>query len=168
MSNAGRPGGNDGESVPIRRGPGDPVLSGTVNGTGARRVRVGRPASESVIARVVALVETASATKAKTQLFIEKVEQRYSVGVVVATLVVFFLPLALGEDFQARNRARQVRVAAGVIGEHVEDPEGGRAETDREPPDGGRLLLDESSPDAEEFLDLVFLAGQGLQPDNET
>lgn len=90
-----------GESVPIRRVPGDPVLSGTVNGTGALRVRVGRPASESVIARVVALVETASATKAKTQLFIEKVEQRYSLGVVVATLAVFFLPLALGEDFQA-------------------------------------------------------------------
>lgn len=90
-----------GESVPVRRGPGDPVLSGTVNGTGALRVRVGRPASESVIARVVAMVETASATKAKTQLFIEKVEQRYSLGVVIATLVVFFLPLALGEDFQA-------------------------------------------------------------------
>jgi heavy metal translocating P-type ATPase len=90
-----------GESVPVRRGPGDPVLSGTVNGTGALRVRVGRPASESVIARVVALVENASATKAKTQLFIEKVEQRYSIGVVVATLIVFSLPLALGEDFQA-------------------------------------------------------------------
>jgi len=29
-----------------------------------------------------------------------------------------------------RNRAGQVRVAAGVIGEYVEDPEGGRAETD--------------------------------------
>ncbi len=90
-----------GESVPVRRGPGDAVLSGTVNGTGALRVRVGKPASESVIARVVQLVENASATKAKTQLFIEKVEQRYSLGVVVATLVVFFLPLALGEDFQA-------------------------------------------------------------------
>ncbi|MGA1835930.1 heavy metal translocating P-type ATPase [Herbiconiux sp. 11R-BC] len=88
-----------GESVPVRREPGDPVLSGTVNGTGALRVRVGAPASESVIARVVALVETASATKASTQLFIEKIEQRYSIGVVVATMLVFFLPLALGEPF---------------------------------------------------------------------
>lgn len=90
-----------GESVPVRRTVGDSVLSGTVNGTGALRVRVDRAASESVIARVVTLVETASATKAKTQLFIEKVEQRYSLGVVVATLVVFGLPLALGEDFRA-------------------------------------------------------------------
>lgn len=90
-----------GESVPIRREPGDPVLSGTMNGTGALRIRVSTTASDSVIARVVALVENASATKAKTQLFIEKVEQRYSIGVVVATLVVFFLPLALGEAFQS-------------------------------------------------------------------
>ncbi|GAA2234753.1 heavy metal translocating P-type ATPase [Herbiconiux moechotypicola] len=90
-----------GESTPVRRRAGDTVLSGTVNGTGSLRIRVDRPASESVIARVVALVESASATKARTQLFIEKVEQRYSIGVVVATLLVFGVPLALGDEFQA-------------------------------------------------------------------
>ena len=88
-----------GESVPVRRSVGDEVLSGTVNGTGGLTVRVSRPASESVIARVVALVAEASETKSNRQLFIEKVEQRYSLGVVAATLLVFFLPLALGEDF---------------------------------------------------------------------
>ena len=82
-----------GESVPVPRGPGDEVLSGTVNGTGALQVRVQREAGESVIARVVAMVEQASATKATTQLFIEKVEQRYSLGVVVATLVVLGIPM---------------------------------------------------------------------------
>jgi len=46
---------------------------------------------------MVTMVEQASATKAKTQLFIEKVEQRYSAGVVLSTLVVFLLPLALGQ-----------------------------------------------------------------------
>jgi cation transport ATPase len=51
-----------------------------------------REAGESVIARIVALVEQASATKAKTQLFIEKVEQRYSIAVVVATLALFVVP----------------------------------------------------------------------------
>ncbi|MEZ0163726.1 heavy metal translocating P-type ATPase [Kineococcus sp. LSe6-4] len=84
-----------GESVPVPRGPGEAVLSGTVNGTGALRVRVEREATESVIARVVAMVEQASATKARTQLFIERVEQRYSLGVVVATLLVLAVPMAL-------------------------------------------------------------------------
>lgn len=89
-----------GESVPVRRGPGDAVLSGTLNGTGALRVRVDVPASESVVARIVALTEAASATKATTQLFVERVEQRYSLGVVVATLAVLGVPLALGEAFE--------------------------------------------------------------------
>jgi len=89
-----------GESVPVRRSIDDEVLSGTVNGTGSLTVRISRPASDSVIARVVTLVSEASETKSTRQMFIEKVEQRYSLGVVVATLVVFFLPLALGQDFQ--------------------------------------------------------------------
>lgn len=89
-----------GESVPVRREVGDEVLSGTVNGTGALTVRVTRAASDSVIARVVALVSEASQTKAARQLFIERVEQRYSLGVVVATLLVFTVPLALGQEFQ--------------------------------------------------------------------
>ena len=84
-----------GESVPIVRAAGDDVLSGTVNGTGALIVEVARPASESVIARIATLVAEASETKAPTQLFIEKVEQTYSVIVVVATLLVLGIPMML-------------------------------------------------------------------------
>ncbi|MGV9393422.1 heavy metal translocating P-type ATPase [Streptomyces olivaceus] len=87
-----------GESVPVLKRPGDDVFAGTVNGTGALRVRVGRDPADSVIARIVTLVEEASRTKAPTQLFIEKIEQRYAVGVVAATLAVFGIPLALGAD----------------------------------------------------------------------
>ncbi|MBZ6172119.1 cadmium-translocating P-type ATPase [Streptomyces olivaceus] len=87
-----------GESVPVLKRPGDDVFAGTVNGTGALRVRVGRDPADSVIARIVTLVEEASRTKAPTQLFIEKIEQRYAVGVVVATLAVFGIPLAFGAD----------------------------------------------------------------------
>ncbi|MFE5629020.1 heavy metal translocating P-type ATPase [Streptomyces sp. NPDC056543] len=87
-----------GESLPAAKAPGAEVYAGTLNGTGALRVRVDKDAGDSVIARIVALVEEASATKAPTQLFIEKIEQRYSVGVVVATLALFAIPLALGGD----------------------------------------------------------------------
>ncbi|WP_437040877.1 heavy metal translocating P-type ATPase [Streptomyces sp. enrichment culture] len=87
-----------GESLPVLKRPGDDVFAGTLNGTGALRVRVGRDPADSVIARIVTLVEEASRTKAPTQLFIEKIEQRYSVGVVAATLAVFGIPLAFGAD----------------------------------------------------------------------
>ncbi|KDN88007.1 cation-transporting ATPase [Kitasatospora cheerisanensis KCTC 2395] len=88
-----------GEPLPVAKRPGDEVFAGTLNGTGALRIRVERDATDSVIARIVAMVEEASETKAPTQLFIEKVEQRYSLGMVAATLAVFAVPLALGAAF---------------------------------------------------------------------
>ncbi|MGK5673267.1 heavy metal translocating P-type ATPase [Micromonospora sp. URMC 106] len=89
-----------GEPMPVNRRPGEEIFAGTVNGTGALLARVHRPAGETVLARIVAQVEQASATKARTHLFIEKVEQRYSVGVVVATLALFVVPLVLGAALQ--------------------------------------------------------------------
>jgi heavy metal translocating P-type ATPase len=89
-----------GEPLPVTKRPGDEVFAGTLNGTGVLRVRVDRAAADTVVARIVAMVQEASATKAKAQLFIEKVEQYYSIGVVAATLAVFFVPLALGAAVQ--------------------------------------------------------------------
>ncbi|WP_406170636.1 heavy metal translocating P-type ATPase [Streptomyces canus] len=87
-----------GEPLPVTKGPGDEVFAGTLNGTGVLRVRVERDPADSVIARIVTLVEEASRTKAPTQLFIEKVEQRYALGMVIATLAVFGVPLIFGAD----------------------------------------------------------------------
>jgi heavy metal translocating P-type ATPase len=89
-----------GEPLPAAKSPGDEVFAGTSNGTGALRLRVSRAASDTVVARIVAMVEQASATKARTQLFIEKVEQRYSLGMVTATLLLFAVPLLAGAPFQ--------------------------------------------------------------------
>nr|WP_223166512.1 heavy metal translocating P-type ATPase [Nonomuraea sp. SYSU D8015] len=89
-----------GESLPVDKRPGDEVFAGTLNGVGVLRVRVTRPAAGTVIARIVAMVEQATATKAGTQLFIEKVEQRYSVAMVAATLALFALPLLWGVSLQ--------------------------------------------------------------------
>jgi heavy metal translocating P-type ATPase len=87
-----------GEPLPVTRTAGGEVYAGTVASGGALRVRVIRPAGESVVARIAALVEEASRTKARTQLVVEKVEQRYSVGVVAVTLAVFVVPLLLGSS----------------------------------------------------------------------
>ncbi|MGG2464598.1 heavy metal translocating P-type ATPase [Streptomyces sp. RGM 3693] len=87
-----------GEPLPALKEPGDEVFAGTLNGLGALRVRVERDAGDSVLARIVAMVAEASETKAPTQLFIEKVEQRYSVGLVAVTLTVFAVPLLLGAE----------------------------------------------------------------------
>jgi cation-transporting P-type ATPase J len=89
-----------GEPLPADKAVGDEVFAGTLNGTGVLRVRVDRPAGGSVVARIAALVAEASRTKARTQLFIEKVEQRYSVGMVAATILLFVIPLLFGQPLQ--------------------------------------------------------------------
>ncbi|MFD8379675.1 heavy metal translocating P-type ATPase [Streptomyces sp. NPDC059679] len=89
-----------GEPLPVAKETGDEVFAGTLNGTGALRVKVERDPSDSVIARIVAMVEEAAETKAPTQLFIEKVEQRYSLGMVAATVALFALPLVFGAALQ--------------------------------------------------------------------
>ncbi|MET0189710.1 MAG: heavy metal translocating P-type ATPase [Pseudonocardia sediminis] len=89
-----------GEPVPVRRGPGDDVLAGTVNGTGVLRVLLTRDTADSVVAGIAVQVARASETKSHRQLFIERVEQRYSVVVVVAALALLTVPLLLGADFR--------------------------------------------------------------------
>ena len=89
-----------GEPLPIDKQTGDGVFAGTVNGTGALRVRVTRPAADMVIARIVAMVAEASASKARLQLFIEKIEQRYSVGMVAVTVALLAIPLLFGAELQ--------------------------------------------------------------------
>ncbi|MEY8014482.1 heavy metal translocating P-type ATPase [Mycobacterium servetii] len=90
-----------GESLPVDKTGGDEVFAGTLNGTGTLRVRVTCPAADTVIARIVAMVAEASASKARMQLFIEKVEQRYSVGMVGATIALFAIPLWFGAELQS-------------------------------------------------------------------
>jgi cation-transporting P-type ATPase J len=86
-----------GEGLPVDKALGDEVFAGTLNGTGSLRVRVERRAEDSAVARIATLVKQASQTKARTQLFIEKIEQRYSVGMVAATVALFVIPLLASE-----------------------------------------------------------------------
>jgi cation transport ATPase len=86
-----------GEPLPVGKTSGDQVFAGTINGTGSLRVQVERHGHDSVVARIAALVEQASRTKARTQLFIEKVERRYSIGMVATTIALFAIPLLWGD-----------------------------------------------------------------------
>ncbi|MGX9670532.1 heavy metal translocating P-type ATPase [Mycobacterium sp. HM-7] len=102
-----------GEPLPADKRVGDEVFAGTLNGTGALRIKVDRRAEDSVVARIAALVEEAAQTKARTQLFIEKIEQRYSIGMVVVTLAVFVVPLLAGDSVrEALLRAMTFMIVA--------------------------------------------------------
>lgn len=86
-----------GESVPRRRGPGDAVFAGTINGHAVLRVRVTAEAVDNTIARVVRLVQEAQESKAPTERFIDRFSRLYTpLVVVVAALVAVAPPLLAG------------------------------------------------------------------------
>ena len=89
-----------GESVPVERGAGDQVFSGTINGSGVIEIEATQPASNSTIARIVHMVEEAQASKAPAQRFIDVFARYYTPAVVVAAaLVALVPPLALGASW---------------------------------------------------------------------
>jgi len=86
-----------GESTPVRKGTGEIVFAGTVNGDAALRIRVTAAAEDNTIARVVKLVEEAQESKAPTERFIDRFSRYYTPGVVVvAALVAALPPLLMG------------------------------------------------------------------------
>ncbi|NMH98766.1 heavy metal translocating P-type ATPase, partial [Pseudonocardia acidicola] len=89
-----------GEPLPRRTVPGDTVYAGTINGTGTLRVRVDRDPAETLVAGIAAQVEQAGETKARRQLLIERIEQRYSVLVVAGAVALLVGPLLFGAAFE--------------------------------------------------------------------
>ncbi|MDP9810002.1 Cd2+/Zn2+-exporting ATPase [Rhizobium tibeticum] len=81
-----------GESTPVRKGEGDMVFAGTVNGDAALRVKVAAAAADNTIARVVRLVEEAQESKAPTERFIDRFSRYYTPGVVVVAALIAILP----------------------------------------------------------------------------
>ena len=89
-----------GESVPVPRGPGEPVLAGSINTEAALRVRVTRAAEDNTIARIVKLVEEAEESRAPTERFIDRFSRWYMPAIVaLAALVIVLPPLAFGQPW---------------------------------------------------------------------
>ncbi|MBR0673632.1 cadmium-translocating P-type ATPase [Roseomonas soli] len=89
-----------GESTPVERGPGEPVLAGSINADGAFRVRVTRAAADNTIARIIRMVEEATASRAPTQRFIERFAAWWTPGAMIVSLLVMLVPpFALGWDW---------------------------------------------------------------------
>ncbi len=103
-----------GESMPVDRGPGDPVFAGTLNRHGAIEIEVSRRAADATLARMVRLVEEAQAERARSQRFTDWFGQRYTIGVLLAAAITGAVPiLFMGQPFaEAFYRAMTLLVVA--------------------------------------------------------
>ena len=76
-----------GEALPVAKAPGDSVVGGTVNGAGALSFRATAVGQDTVLARIVAMVETAQGAKLPVQALADQVV-RIFVPVVIAIAVL--------------------------------------------------------------------------------
>ena len=88
-----------GESVPRSIAKGDDIISGCVNLTGVIRAKVTKAFGESTASKILDLVENASENKSKSESFISRFARIYTPVVVVAALVLAFIPPVLSGDF---------------------------------------------------------------------
>ncbi|MEH7495740.1 heavy metal translocating P-type ATPase [Neobacillus niacini] len=84
-----------GESMPVSKGLETEVFAGTVNLTGAITVETTKASNETLFHKIIELVQSAQSEKSPSQLFIERFEGTYVKTVLVAVLLMMFLPYFL-------------------------------------------------------------------------
>jgi Cd2+/Zn2+-exporting ATPase len=81
-----------GESVPVDKGPGDPLFAGTINQSGEVEYTVTARAGDSTLARIIHAVEAAQGSRAPTQRFVDQFATIYTPVVFVLALLVAIAP----------------------------------------------------------------------------
>jgi Cu+-exporting ATPase len=92
-----------GESLPVHKNVGDEVIGGTINGKGSVTVRVTKIGKDTVLAKVIRLVEEAQFTKAPVQRLADKVAGIFVPVVILISIAAFFVWYFLGPDPKVTN-----------------------------------------------------------------
>lgn len=81
-----------GESLPRDIGVGDEAASGCVNLSGLLRLKITKAFGESTVSKIIRLVEHANESKSRSESFITRFARVYTPIVVVAALLLAFVP----------------------------------------------------------------------------
>ena len=78
-----------GEALPVPKGKGDELSSGTLNLWGAVTVEVLRPVEESSLSKIIGMIRYAQESKAPSQRFTDRFGSGYAIGVLAAAAIMF-------------------------------------------------------------------------------
>jgi len=89
-----------GESLPIDKEERSEVFAGSINEEGFLEVKTTRPSTETVISKVVRLVQQAQSERSPTESFVERFAKYYTPLVVAGAIAVALVPpIVLGANF---------------------------------------------------------------------
>ena len=83
-----------GESIPVKKQPGDEVIGATINKTGSFQFKATRVGKDTVLAQIVKLVQDAQGSKAPIQRLADKVTGWFVpvvIAIAIATFVLWFV-----------------------------------------------------------------------------
>ncbi|MGE5782940.1 MAG: heavy metal translocating P-type ATPase, partial [Myxococcales bacterium] len=89
-----------GESLPVQRGPGQPVLSGSLNVNGLVIAQVTRVGDDATLGRIIQMVQGAQAGKAKLQQLVDRISAWFVPIVLVIAFGTFLAWWFLAHDFE--------------------------------------------------------------------
>jgi Cu+-exporting ATPase len=78
-----------GESLPVEKKPGDPVIGATLNSSGSFQLRATRVGKESALAQIINLVKAAQGSKAPVQRLVDQISGVFVPVVLVIALLTF-------------------------------------------------------------------------------
>ena len=101
-----------GESIPVEKSPGDPVIAASVNRTGYFRFRAEKVGDDTTLAQIIELMEEAGSSKAPISRLADKISGIFVPVVIVIALVASAVWLILG---QTPEFALSIGIAVLVI-----------------------------------------------------
>ncbi len=87
-----------GEPIPVEKAPGDPVVGGTVNGTGSFVLRAEKVGADTLLARIVAMVAEAQRSRAPIQRLADRVAAWFVPAVVLMAVGTFVVWAVAGPE----------------------------------------------------------------------
>jgi Cu2+-exporting ATPase len=85
-----------GEAMPVLKQPGDPVMAGSLNQSGAIALKTTRTGKDTMLAQIIALVEAAQTRKAPIQGLADTVAGYFTYGVMAIALLTFLFWYLVG------------------------------------------------------------------------
>ncbi len=88
-----------GEPLPKERFPGNPVFSGTLNGSGYIEIETTKLSSDTTYSKIIALTFEAQKNKSDSEKFIQKFARYYTPCIILMAVLLFVIPVfVLGKD----------------------------------------------------------------------
>lgn len=88
-----------GESVPVKKQPGDEVIGSTINKTGSFKFKATRVGKDTFLAQIVKLVQEAQGSKAPIQRLVDQVTGWFVPAVIMIALLTFMIWFSITANF---------------------------------------------------------------------